>query len=511
MHSGITSPARPWFKLTVPDADLAERDDVKQYLHDVETRMQKAMVKSNYYKTLSTLYQDLGVFGTGAFLILEDDQTVFRCYDYSLGTFAVANDERREVRIFVRVCAMTAFQIVKRWGNLDALGRPDFLRDEPSTISVTVQNLWRRSPHTYVDVIHVIQPNASYDGEKIAAKYKRYEEIYYEVGSSGRELNDSGFLGHSGYSEWPVMVGRWEKGDEDVYGTSCPGMTALGDVKQLQLMERRKAQAVDKKVNPPLVGPSRLVNSKVSALPGDVNYDDTPSERSGLRPLYQVTFDTSELREDQQDVRNRVRSAFHVNTFLMLSQSEHAKTATEVDELKEEKLLVIGPTLEQINDDVLDQSIERIFGIMQRKGLFPPPPPDLQGENLHIEYVSIAAQALRMVGIQSIERTAAFAGQVMQVKEEAGDVIDFDQLIREHGDATGVPPKVLRSDDDVAAIRQQRAQAMAQQQAAQNVPAMAGAARDLSETSTQNDSVLAKLVNGQAARATLNATARPAA
>ena len=73
MHSGVTNPSRPWYKLTVTDPDLMEQDDVKQYLHTVETRMQAAMLKSNFYKVLPTLYLDLCVFGTGAFSIMEDD------------------------------------------------------------------------------------------------------------------------------------------------------------------------------------------------------------------------------------------------------------------------------------------------------------------------------------------------------------------------------------------------------------------------------------------------------
>src|SRR3990167_3045806 len=36
MMSGITSPARPWFRLTTPDPDLAELGPVKEWLAFVE-------------------------------------------------------------------------------------------------------------------------------------------------------------------------------------------------------------------------------------------------------------------------------------------------------------------------------------------------------------------------------------------------------------------------------------------------------------------------------------------
>lgn len=515
MHSGVTSPARPWFKLGVPDPDLMEQDDVKEYLHTVETRMQAVMVKSNFYKVLPTLYSDLAVFATGAFSIMEDDETVIRCYDFPLGSFAVANDARREVRTFVRMFRLSVGQVVEQWGNIDKSGRPDFARGAETTISLTVQNLWKRgNTAAWVDLVHVIQPNVSYDGIKAESQYKKYEEVYYEYGtSSGPFAKDStGVLSHSGYDEFPVITGRWEKAGEDVYGTNCPGMAALGDIKQLQLGEKRIMQAIEKMINPPLVGPSRLNNAKVSVLPGDLTYDDTRDGTAGLRPIYQVNFDVSKLEAKQDQLRKRIQSTFKADLFLMLSQSDRREiTAREIDERHEEKLLAIGPTLEQINDDVLDPSIDRIFGIMARKGLLPEPPESLQGMGLKVDYISIMAQAQRMIGLSSLERTASFVGQAAQFAPEVLDVVDMDQLIREHCEATGTPPKVLRSEDDVQQMRAARAKQQQMQQAAENAPNIAGALKDASQASTSGDSVLAKMLNGQNAKQTLNATQQPPA
>ncbi len=512
MHSGMTSPARPWFKLVIDDDELMQEDDVKQYLHEVETRMQAVMIQSNFYEVLPRLYEDLAVFGTGAFSIMEDEQTVFRCYDYPLGTFACANDRRREVRTFVRRFRLQVWQIVQEWGDIDAEGRPNFLRGDDTTISLNVQQLYRRGDVAqWIDLCHIIQPNVSYDGIKIESEYKKFEEIYYEWGSSTGPYtaNDKvGFLSHSGYDEFPVIVARWGKSGDDVYGTQCPGRTALGDVKQLQMGERRKMQAIDKMVNPPLIAPMRLQNSKVTSLPGDVNYDDSREGSPGVRPLFQLQFDVSKLEAVQEQLRERIKVTFKSNLFLAVISDTTDKTATEVNEMKEEKLLSIGPTLERVTDDVLDPSVHRIFWIMTRQGRLPDVPEVLRDKTYTVQYTSIMAQAQRMIGIGAIERTASFVAQLAQADPTVLDVFDSVQAVREHGDSTGIPPKVLRSPEDVQAIQADRAKQQAQQQAAQNAPGIASALKDAGSPTDPN-SPLAKLLGNQNARTTLNATQQP--
>ena len=47
MMSGLTSPARPWFRLTTPDPGLAEFGAVKGWLDIVTRRMINVLLKSN--------------------------------------------------------------------------------------------------------------------------------------------------------------------------------------------------------------------------------------------------------------------------------------------------------------------------------------------------------------------------------------------------------------------------------------------------------------------------------
>lgn len=518
MMAGVTSPARPWFRLMTGDADLDEQDAVKEWLHEVQTRMSTAMLRSNLYNKLPLLYGDIGVFGTGAIGVFEDEDTVFRCYDFPVGSFAIANDDKLRVRTWLRLFRISVDQVVQKWGQIDKrTGKPNFMDGRESTISYTVQNLWKSgNRQAWIDIVHCIRQNLAYDGEKIMSQYKRFEQIYYEIAAPNQPAlpGKYGVLEHSGYDEFPVLVARWEVNSEDVYATNCPGMTALGDIKQLQVMSKRLAQAVEKMVNPPMTGPSALRTAKTSLLPGDITYLDVGQGQLGFRPVHEVNFGAAiqPMNELEDGCRRRIQRDFYEDLFLMLAESDRREiTAREIDERHEEKLLALGPMLEQLNQDVLDPLIERIFAIMERKGLLPEAPAEIQGAQLRVEYVSIMAQAQKQIGLAALERAASFGAQVAQVDGSVLDEIDTGELVRQYFESAGTPPKIIRSKEDVAALRAQREKAQAQAQAAEAAPKLAGAAKDLSDASTGGDSVLANLLGKARARQTINATASPPA
>jgi len=282
-------------------------------------------------------------------------------------------------------------------------------------------------------------------------------------------MNSEGdkFLREAGYDLFPIVAPRWEVTGEDVYGTDCPGMTALGDVKQLQTEQKRKAQAIEKMVNPPMTGPTSLKNARASILPGDITFTDEREGQKGFRPSHEVDPRIRELMEDIQDVRNTIRRAFFEDLFLMLAQSDRREiTAREIDERHEEKLLALGPVLEQLNQDALDPIIDLSFAFHYKQGRLPPVPKELDGQNLKIEYISTMAQAQKLVGIGGLERFANFAATMIKLSGDPSmaDKVNFDQMLDEHASATGVPPTIIRSDEEVAAMRAARAK---QQQAAQ--------------------------------------------
>lgn len=484
MMSGITSPARPWFKLATPDPDMMDYGPVKLWLEVVQRRMNEVFNKSNLYQSLPLLYASLGNYSTGAMAVLDDDSDVIRTMMFPIGSYYMANSPRGSVDTCFRKFSMTVRQLVMEFGL--------------SNVSTSVRSLWDNGTYeSWIEVVHAVYPNIDRDTAKLNSKNKPVKSVYYEVGGDSDKV-----LRESGFDELPIMAPRWEVNGEDVYGSSCPGMIALGQVKALQLEQKRKSQLIDKATNPPMVGPSSLKNQRVSLLPGDITYIDQVTGQDGFKPAYLVNPNTADLLADIQDTRQIIKSAYFVDLFMMLQNINTRSMPVEaVIEMKEEKLLMLGPVLERLNDECLNPLIDRTFSIMARKNLLPPPPDVLQGMPLRIEYISVMAQAQKSIGLSSLSSTVGFIGQLAKAKPEALDKLDVDQAIDAFAEMSGVSPTVIVPQEQVEQIRQQRAQQQQQQQAMAMGMAAAQGAKTLSEAQTADPSVLTALSNAAGAPA----------
>jgi hypothetical protein len=279
----------------------------------------------------------------------------------------------------------------------------------------------------------------------------------------------------------------------DVYSTDCPGMAAIGDNKQLQHGERRGAQALDKMINPAMRASANLKNNRMSVVSGDISWLEDPNDK--FEPIHEVRLDLNQLENKQEQIRQRIKKTFFEDLFLMLSESDRRQiTATEITERKEEKLLALGPVLEQLNQDVLDPLIDNQFFMMAEAGLIPPAPAELQGENLKVEYISIMAQAQKLVGISSLDRVLQMGTAVAQADPSAMDKFDLHEYIDQYADALGVSSRIIRSDDKVEAIAAQRAQAAQAQQRMQAIGELSGAAKNLASADMSKDSALSRMV-----------------
>lgn len=484
MMSGITSPARPWFKLATPDPDMMDYGPVKLWLEVVQRRMNEVFNKSNIYQSLPLLYASLGNYSTGAMAVLEDDSDVIRTMMFPIGSYYMANSARGSVDTCFRKFSMTVRQLVMEFGL--------------NNVSDSVKSMWDSGNYeSWIEVIHAVYPNIDRDTAKLNSKNKPVKSVYYEVGGDSDKL-----LRESGFDEFPIMAPRWEVNGEDVYGSSCPGMIALGQVKALQLEQKRKSQLIDKATNPPMVGPSSLRNQRVSLLPGDITYIDQVTGQDVFKPAYLVNPNTADLLADIQDTRQIINSAYFVDLFMMLQNINTRSMPVEaVIEMKEEKLLMLGPVLERLNDECLNPLIDRTFSIMARKNLLPPPPDVLQGMPLRIEYISVMAQAQKSIGLSSLSSTVGFIGQLAQAKPEALDKLNVDQAIDAFAEMSGVSPTVIVPQEQVEQVREQRAQQQQQQQMVAMGMAAAQGAKTLSEAQTADPSVLTALSNAAGAPA----------
>ena len=470
MFSGTCNPARPWFKLRIGNGNAKESPGVRAWLDEVTDRMMHVFAESNFYEAVAAVLENIGTFGTGAMIGYEDFDNVVYWEPQTTGEYYLAINQRNEVDTFARKRVMTVAEIVDRFG-IDS-------------VSPTVKTLYQTDQLIReVTVCCVIEPNDDRVSGTKPIKGMKYREVYWEWGQAQNTA-----LSIRGFHEKPFAAPRWNVTSNDPYGRSC-GMDALGDIIQIQVQEKRKAQAIAKMVNPPMVGDALLRNHPASLVPGGVTFLP-PGSQAGFKPAYEVKPDIGALAADIQLAEQRVKSAFFQDLFLMISQMEgvQPRNQLEIAARKEEKMTMLGPPLIKLNRELLGAAIERTFGIMSRvrfpngKSMIPDPPAGISGHEIGVEFVSILAQAQKASNTAAIERTFQFAGGISAVKPEVLDNLDADQAIKDYADDVGAPSNIIVADDKVQQIREGRAQQQRMATALQTGMAAATGAKTLSET-----------------------------
>ena len=464
LSSGLTSPARPWFKLTVQNPAMQPTEAVNIWLDDVQKLILSIFEKSNFYEVCQQTYEELGLFGTGCFGIYEDSKSVIRCRSYTIGEYYLSTDAAGRVNGFARQFWMTVDQVVNEYGW--------------NNCSDMVKNAYGAGARdTYVLIYQLVEENSTRMEDQADFRGKKYRSIYWEAQAvSFRALRISGF------NEFPVMAPRWEMTTTaDVYGVG-PGWYALGDIKSLYRMEKDLLLAINKMVDPPLQVDAS-VEGTVNTLPGGITRSSATTPNAGVRAAYEVNPDIMALDSKIEKKKAQVRARFYADLFKSLIEMPGGpeKTAEEIRQREGEKLLLLGPVITRMQSDMHGPAIERTFAIALRHGLVPPPPPEIEGAQLKVEYISLLAQAQRSVGASAIETEARFVGAVAQIFPEAVDNYDIDEAIREHAALVGSPQRTIRSKDAVAEIRAQRAQQQATEQQLAQAQAASVAAKNLSQ------------------------------
>ena len=471
LMSGMTSPARPWFKLATPDPEMMKYHPVKVWLDEVAKIIHTIFHTSNTYRALHTLYEELAVYGTAASVIEIDYHTIIHHHPLTAGEYSIATNFRGEVDTLYREFDKTVAEVVREFGY--------------NNVSQAVRTMYDNGGlDNNITLIHAIEPRGVRSRGK-TAKQMPWRSVYLE-----KNAPEGHVLRESGYPRFPAVCPRWGVAGGNIYGTS-PGMEALGDIRQLQHQQLRKATAIDYLTNPPLQVPTTMKNYDDALLPGGIVYNDggTP-----ITPLWQVQLDLQHLAADMQEVRGRINNAFYADLFLMITNQDTRMTATEVAERHEEKMLMIEPVLERLQNELLNPMIDIVFDAAMQGGILPPPPQELQGAELSVQLVSILAQAQQAIATNSIDRFTNAVASVAQYKPDVLDRLDADQWVDIYGNALGIDPMLIVPQDKADEARQARAEQQAQAQQQEQMTQMADAAQKLGNTPADGGSVLNNLM-----------------
>lgn len=484
LQSGMTSKARQWWRAGLPDPDMSKFPKFREWLDEITFRMTYVMGQSNFYESTYAVWAQAPTFGTGVTVFLEDYDNVIRGHTLNIGEYALSSDFTLRNNTLYRKFWMRCWELVDTFGK--------------DKVSRNVRNAYERNDtEQWYEVVHVIEPNDDRIPSNKGNKDMPYRSVYYEEAVS----EDEPPLEVKGYEEKPFASFRWEIAGRDDYGFG-PGWVVLPDCKELHATMRDRGVGIEKSVNPPLQAHVSDMDRAVNAAPGGLSfYSNMQSGSAGrIGPLYEVAPDLNGIQLSISELRELIDQAYYKDLFLALmyrSGGSAEKTAREVISLEQEKLLMLSPALERA-DEYLDDAINRIFGIMMRGGLLPPPPPELQGMSLTIEYVSVLAQAQQMIESSKIEQGSAFIAQLAGMYPEAADILDPDRIGEGYLSAIQIPQKYLRDPkvrEQIRRGREEEQRRMAEMAQAQQ---LAEQGKTLSETDLSGQNALQALLQGPA-------------
>jgi len=464
LMGGGSSPARNWFRLTCPDPNLAELHSVREFYSESARRMRFVLSRSNAYQALHNIYEEICAFGTACALIERDYNDVVRIHVQTAGQYYLATDPNGDVNTVYREFEMSVAQLIEEFGI-------DRMTPEIKTLAQNGQF------EKHFTVIHAVEPRSDRQLDKLDQLNMPFRSVYFFRGER-RDVQTRGILREGGYRTFPYFVPRWSVADRNAWGFG-PCHEALPHAKRLQNMQLSLSRAAAFMAEPPMQGPASLSGKEVKLRPGAY----TPVPGAGaqkIEPLFDPgRADINALAALSQDTQAQVQRALYNDLFLLIMNSRRAKTATEVDEMHEEKMLMLGPALERLHNELLRPFIEKLFGFMDEANLLPPIPSELQQTPLQVEFVSMLQQLQQASGVVTMERFLTMIGSGAQIFPDMLDVVDPDTVARDYAEMLAIEPDNLRDPDEVAQLRQARNELNAAIQQAEAQAVEAKTARDL--------------------------------
>ena len=444
LHGMLTNPASNWFSLRVKNSmdNFADNAEAKQWLEETTNVILAELSAPDvaFPSHIHEYYLSLCSIGTACMFVGEPttrEGISFR--SIHIDEIFIAENADGIVDTVFRIFKMTVRQIVQKWGE--------------KSLSPRIQRMYENKEFDKeVELFHCVYPRDDVDKGKKAATMLPVASVYIDE-------KEKHVLAEGGFDEMPYMVGRWSKTVGEVFGRS-PAMTALPDIKMLQEIMKTTIKAAQKVVDPPLLVPDDGVLGPVRTIPGGLNYYRA-SSGARIEPL--LTGGNIGLSyEMMNDLRERIRTMFFLDQLQF--QGAPRMTATEVVERTERTLRLLGPTLGRLQSEFLGPMIERIYGVLVRAGRLPEPPESISELELKIEYVSPLARAQRQTETQGIMRTLEFVGPIAGMDPQAAQIIKGADTVRHIAELNGVPPMLLKSDEDLMAEMQAQQQAQAAQQ-----------------------------------------------
>lgn len=461
MESMLTPRTQRWHRLRVSDPVLQDDAEVQAYLDEVTQVLFAARYSphANFASQAAECYMSLGAFGTNC-LFIDDSLRGIRYRSVHLSEIFIAENHQGVIDTVFRKFDMTARQAAQRFG-VDKL-------------SDTQKQAAEKSPERLFPFLHAVHPRTDIDYGRKDFRGMPWASCYINMES--RQTISEG-----GYNRMPYAIGRYTTNPKEIYGRS-PAMTVLPDIKMLNEMSKTVIRAAHKIVDPPLLLQDDGALQAFDLRPGALNYGGVDEQgRQLVHPLQ--TNARVDIGLDMMEQRRKViNDAFLVTLFQILVDAPQM-TATEAMLRAQEKGALLAPTMGRQQSEFLGPMIEREIDILARAGALPRMPDKLAeaGGIVDVEYVSPLNRAQRADEGVAIMRTLEAVTPLAQIDPRVMMVFDPEAVARELAEINGVPVKVMRSKEQIAAMEEAKAQAAQAQQLLAAAPVVGKTVRDLAQ------------------------------
>ena len=445
------SPSLVWFKLGMENTKLLREYGVKDWLEDCESELLSMFNRSNFYREINPAIKDSTCLGHGVIFIDEDVENArLRFTHFPANQIYLDVNSYGEVDTCFRWYSDTLRNLVEYFGieNVSEKMRQDY----------EINSHWNDK----YQILMCVYPRKDYNPKLKDSKNMPYACVFIEIG-------DGFVLQESGFNEFPFAVFEWERVSGFAYSSS-PAMDALPDIKALNIIKRSSLMIAQQSAEPSMIATEDVRDIDLS--PRGVTYlptKDSILQAARIGENYPITL--QELANYEQAVKDW----FYVDYFLALQERTGNMTATEVMELQGEKAATLSTFIVSLNE-FLSNVITRSFNLLMRAGQLPQVPYGLMKQRavIKIDFTGPLAQNQKKYHQMGGTMQALSAvGPIMQMFPSAGDFIDGDALMKSTAEGMGLPQNIIREDDDVQKIREERVKAQQEAVAQQQQMAMA--------------------------------------
>ncbi len=440
MMSGATSPTNRWFKTIFSNNDFSNDYYLRNWCAKQEELTRRILYSSNFYQCLPEIYKQLGVFGFSAIGIEPDFENVVNFKLLPIGSYYYSRNSNGKIDSFCRIYMETAKNIVEKFG---------------SNCPLEILDCAKQNPLKQFELMHFVEKNKYYKEKHLSSKFAKYVSVV--ILNSKNE-----FLSIKGFSKFPYVVFESCPPLETDYPQDSPGINAIADVKQLMTMVKEYAKAVKKIVCPTYKGPASLKNKKLADVPGA--YIEEDENGRGISPVYEVNPKVLELKQEKDELKQLIKEHFYNDLFAMiLSTAQRGRTATEVNELKEEKMVLLSPLLEQIHS-ALRQILNWICDEQIKVGIIEPLKPEYNNFRFEVEFVSSLAQAQKVSNISSMERFTTFVSNMANAIDPVlKSKLNGEKIIEDYAACANISPNQIVPSYELDKIRADLKKAQEQQ------------------------------------------------